>query len=369
MTTYAETETPASRVLYINSKDATAIFGENTSDFDFTLEEPVVVPPHHAIMLSVYSAEIPYSFYNFEVGRNTRIDFQVTPFGTSASYDANGFFNVNPAADSDTLIIPSGNYDAPTLAAYITDNLQIFKAGPGVIKPLLMEYDDVRQKFRFSANLPGWRTTLGLKNGVASGPDGDDMNEEIGFDLQNIIGDVFVEQNAAGTQWNNGYTNPAGGAGPGNDSGVIGPFILQTPIYADDVCDMSNSIRSLFIRTNLSSSSILDSHIGGGFSNILCRVPLNADPGGTIHIEPRNGDIHKLLLKTKSITNISIRLTNQRNTTINLNGLNFDISLKLDFIAVKDLPIPLSLRELRAKDKKQKKLKQKLEQKEEKKTK
>lgn len=344
MSTYAETETPASRVLYINSKDATTIFGENTSDFDFTLEEPVVVPPHHAIMLSVYSAEIPYSFYNFEAGRNTRIDFQITPFGTSASYDANGFFNVNPAANSDTLIIPSGNYDAPTLAAYITDNLQIFKAGPGIIKPLLMEYDDVRQKFRFSANLPGWRTTLGLKNGVASGVDGDDMNEEIGFDLQNILGDVFVEQNAAATQWNNGYTNSSGVAGPGNDVGVIGPFVLQTPIYADDVCDMSNSIRSLFIRTNLSSSSILDSHIGGGFSNILCRVPINTEPGGIINIRPADGDVHKLLLKIKAITNISIRLTNQKNTTIDLNGLTFDISLKLDFMENKDLRIPKTLR-------------------------
>ena len=41
---YAETETEASRVLYINSKDATATFGGNRSDFDFTLQEPIVVP-------------------------------------------------------------------------------------------------------------------------------------------------------------------------------------------------------------------------------------------------------------------------------------------------------------------------------------
>ena len=50
----------------------------------------------------------------------------------------------------------------------------------------------VRQfKFRcVIANLPGWRTTLGLKNGVASGTPanpGDDMNEEIGFDLHKYI--------------------------------------------------------------------------------------------------------------------------------------------------------------------------------------
>ena len=100
---------------------------------------------------------------------------------------------------------------------------------------------------------------------------------------------------------------------------------------------MTNSIRSLFLRTNLSTTSVLDSHIGGGFSNILTRVPINAEPGGIITIQPTNGDVHKLLLKVKSITDVAITLTNQKNQVINLNGLTFDISLKLEFIADKDL--------------------------------
>ena len=41
---YKETGTSASRVIYINSKDATSIIGDNRSDFDFTLDEPIVVP-------------------------------------------------------------------------------------------------------------------------------------------------------------------------------------------------------------------------------------------------------------------------------------------------------------------------------------
>ena len=124
-----------------------------------------------------------------------------------------------------------------------------------------------------------------------------------------------------------------------------GPFPTINYLLADDVADMNSAIRSLFIRTNLSSQSVLDSFIGGGFSNIFCRVPLNALPGGTLRIEPRNGDIHKLLLKTKTITSVSITLTNQRNRIIDLNGLNFDISIKLDFVAVRDLPEPLNVRQ------------------------
>ena len=124
------------------------------------------------------------------------------------------------------------------------------------------------------------------------------------------------------------------------------PAALQLLLDSDDVVDMTNSIRSLFLRTNLSTSSVLDSHIGGGFSNILCRVPVNAEPGGIITIEPSNGHIHQLLLKVKAITSISLRLTNQKNTTIDLNGLDFDISLKLDFIETKYLHEPPTLRQL-----------------------
>ena len=77
---YRETETAASRVLYINSKDATTFFNNNQSDFVFSLEEPIVVPEHHSMLMSVYSAEIPYSFYNFRNGVNTILDYQVTAY-------------------------------------------------------------------------------------------------------------------------------------------------------------------------------------------------------------------------------------------------------------------------------------------------
>ena len=89
----------------------------------------------------------------------------------------------------------------------------------------------------------------------------------------------------------------------------------------------------------------LDSHIGGGFSNILTRVPIKADPGQVINIDPINGNVHKLLLKLKAITNISIRLTNQKNETIDLNGLDFDVSLKLEFVEDHVLKEPANVRE------------------------
>jgi hypothetical protein len=336
---FKETETAASRVLYINSRDATVFYNNNQSDFVFTLQEPIVVPEHHSMLMSVYSAEIPYSFYNFRDGVNTRLDYAITPFGTPATYDANGFLDLT-VFGAQTLIIPEGNYNAVELADYLTTH--VFSAGP--INPLEVLYDPIRLKFSFRCITPGLRVTLGLANGPATGtPDvpGDDMNEELGFDFINLLGDPFVEQDAAGLlPWWYGYTiPPVFPPGAGTDVGVAGPFTTDPEyfLFSDDVIDMTNSIRSLFIRTNLSTTSVLDSHIGGGFSNILTRIPINAEPGGIITIRPVDGNVHKLLLKLKAITDISITLTNQQNQVINLNGLTFDISLKLEFIADKDL--------------------------------
>lgn len=347
LASYKETGTTASRVIYINSKDATSIIGDNRSDFDFTLDEPIVVPPHHNILLSVYSAEIPYSFYNFRNGVNCKLDYALTSFNVPATYNANGKLDLT-AAGHFTLTIPEGNYNAIELAKLISNG----------ITGLECLYDPNKLKFSFRSLNAGVRITLALRNGVDTGtPEfpGEDMNEELGFDWFNILGDPFVERDIAGLQpYFYGYTNPTLDVngnpipGPGTDNNRQGPF-LATPayfLYSDDVSDLTNSVRSLFMRTNLSTTSILDSHIGGGFSNILTRVPINAEPGQIINIQPVNGDVHKLLLKLKTITNISIRLTNQKNETIDLNGLDFDVSLKLEFIEDRVLKEPDDVRQV-----------------------
>ena len=122
LASYKETETSASRVIYINSKDATSIMGDNRSDFDFTLDEPIVVPPHHNILLSVYSAEIPYSFYNFRNGVNTKIDYALTSFNNPATYNAQGKLDLT-AAGHQTLSIPEGNYNAIELAKLLSNGI------------------------------------------------------------------------------------------------------------------------------------------------------------------------------------------------------------------------------------------------------
>ena len=107
---------------------------------------------------------------------------------------------------------------------------------------------------------------------------------------------------------------------------------------------MNAAIRSLYIRTNLSTSSILDSSVGGGYSSILARVPIDVGSGGIITISPSDGSVHKLIIKVREITIIGVRLTDQRNRLIDLNGLDWDVSFQFDFIENPELKVPIDKR-------------------------
>lgn len=343
-TLIAETGTAASRVLFINSGDATTTFNNNTSNFMFTLEEPVIVPNHHSIMMSLIGAEIPYSFYNFIPGRNTRLDFYHGPSGVPAFYDVNGNMGAGGAGTFYTISLPEGNWNAVELANYLTNDINTSISIPGCISVV---YDSISLKFKFVCNIVDNRVTLATQYGVESGLTGDDMNEELGFDLTTPTGDCYFDRTAGGF-YNAGNTDPDFAALPGIgiDTQTIPPTAALTFIFADDVADMTNSIRTLFLRSNLTTNSILDSFVGGGFSNIMCRIPINVRPGEVINVKAADGDVHKLLLKVKEFTSIHLRLTNQRNQPINLNGLNFDVALKLDFIENQRLAEPDNIRQL-----------------------
>ena len=137
------------------------------------------------MLMSVFSAEIPYSFYNFRIGVNCRLDYAITVFGTPADYDANGFLDLAPV-NAQSLVIPEGNYNAIELAKIISDG--VVAAGP--VNPLEVLFDPIKLKFSFRCIIKTYRITLAMKNGASTG---EDMNEELGFDLINTQGDPFVE--------------------------------------------------------------------------------------------------------------------------------------------------------------------------------
>lgn len=105
-----ETGTGASRVMFLNSGD-TRLQGSLTSDYIFIPDESIVVPPHHTILMSLHHTQIPFSFYNFQSGRNTKLDYGLSDTGVVSN------------TTTGTIDIPEGNYNAQTLLNKIMELL------------------------------------------------------------------------------------------------------------------------------------------------------------------------------------------------------------------------------------------------------
>ena len=338
-----ETGTGASRVMFINSADATQHQAGSsiTTDYIFIPDESIVVPPHHSILMSLHHTQIPFSFYNFQSGRNTTIDYGLTDTG------------VVSGADTGSITIPEGNYNAATLLNKI---MELLNAETN-LGTLTIRYN--RDTLKYEWNWVGLASYRRLTLRIATGDNGSEkldrnFRDEIGFNsnkfyLGNSAFNVYFENNGAG-RLECGYSSDsastpyyvlASGAdtaywtGEGNQGNTENIF---------SVVDMNAAIRSLYVRTNLSTSSVLDSSVGGGCSSILARVPIDVDSGGVITISPSDGSVHKLIIKVREITIIGVRLTDQRNRVIDLNGLDWDISLQFDFIENPELKIPMDKR-------------------------
>ncbi len=106
-----------------------------------------------------------------------------------------------------------------------------------------------------------------------------------------------------------------------------------------NVVDISGSIHGVYVRTNLVSNGTLDSQTGT-FSNILSRLPINVASGGIIFANPSN-NVSRSLVDIRSINSLTIRLTDERNRLVDLNGLHFQVSILLEFVFAERNPISI----------------------------
>ena len=328
-----ETSTDASRVMFINSGDTQNNDGDPsiTTNYIFIPDESIVVPAHHTILLSLHHIQIPFSFYNFQLNRNCKLDYGFSTAG-STTFTSNG-----------TLTLEEGNYNAATLMTAITTGINALSKGT-----LTMRYNRDTLKYEWNWDRGGGvptdnaRFTLRIATGTNALTN---CRDELGFNSNKFIDriaiyDVWFEDNGANLLC--GYSTAA--VNTTYWTGALGDYWDGDNTAETDnifsVVDVNSGIRSIFIRTNLTQTSVLDSNIGGGFSTILARVPIDVNSGGIITISPIDGSVHKLLIKAREITSFEIRLTDQRNRVIDLQGLDWDISLQFDFIETPSLAVP-----------------------------
>ena len=299
--------TPPPVVIHLDSRKGNQIESGLTTNFTYTLKEPLLVPDHMNLLLSLHTATIPYSFYN--VGsHNNRFNFRIFGFeGVGTSEDA-------------PFDLPAGNYSATGLGNAIKSFLEGFliSGSSGAITSFHFSYS--RETLKYSMSFEGGATALSI------------LESSTALDLLGIVGLKVI------------------------------PLSATPSLISDNAIDLNDSIHGLYVRQNIATKGTLDTE-EGTFSNILARIPITTNAGGIIFYwqEP-----HDTMISIPMIQTIGIRLTDDKHRSINLNGLHFQLSLKISYIhkeTLRDLqprryePTPLKPTPLKIDEKKKKKKK------------
>ena len=115
--------------------------------------------------------------------------------------------------------------------------------------------------------------------------------------------------------------------------GALGPVVINPSAVSPSVADLNGSVHAIYVRTNLATKSVMESQTGG-VSDILAKIDINTDPGGVVTLDP-NQVSHEALIHTAGIKHIEIRITDERNRLLDLNGLHSQLALRFRFVDTK----------------------------------
>lgn len=199
------------------------------------------------------------------------------------------------------IIVPTGNYNANSLKAKVKSLLDTqFHAnnvGANLATSFIITYDTVRNKFTFKTVEADRRAYIMWAN-TSNG-----LYRQLGF-----VGDTNVNFTTIGLE-------------------------------SDAVVNVGGSrTDALYVRTNLGSNNSIESRIKG-VSSILEKVPVITPPNSFIFWNSANVS-SKILVPTKSIQSIQIRITDSDDRLINTNNINFTISIQFDTIETPVFRLP-----------------------------
>tara|TARA_R110002096_G_scaffold151213_1_gene313505 strand:- start:39 stop:968 length:930 start_codon:yes stop_codon:yes gene_type:complete len=258
--------TPPPIIIHLDSRFATQYLETDsngralTTNFIYVMKEPILVPDHMNLLISLHTATIPYSFYNVRDNVNNKIYYEI-------------------AGAAKTLSLPAGNYSATGLASVLKAHIESFGA------TVVIAYS--RETLKFSFTISG---VASFNFKFADRTDG----------ANDLLGLYDVDKNI-----------PIGDA-----------------TLSEKAIDLNDSIHGLYIRQNIATKGTLDNE-EGTFSNILARLPITTNAGGIIFYR---SDDHETMVSVPLVQTIGIKLTDDRNRAIDLNGLHFQLSLKISYI-------------------------------------
>ena len=325
---------PGSKIIYFDSRDGqypinNAAGDPITSDVIFYFDDALTVQSHVDTLISCHAASIPFSFYLIRENQNNVLELTIGKNSTEV-------YNVETS-----LVFPSGNYSPAQIASefetLLKQKLEQLSAAGGALNgvwatPVFAPkctYLEFKNKLVFQWHVPsntptGDHQTPDIQVRFRCGPtEASTITRELGFTPTN----------------SSFFALTAGGDITGfPDSGLDHVAGCLTP----NCIDLVSSVHSIFVRTNLTTSSTLDSATKN-FSTILTRIPIgNVTTGKIIH--HTGNSTHQALTKLGSIRNIRIRLTDDRNRLLQLGGLSFQVSILFNFV-YNEKPIPGLTRE------------------------
>lgn len=323
-------KTQQSKVMFIDSKDAN--IHSDTTHFTYVFNDSINIKKNEGVLVSLLQASIPYSFYNVREGINDKIDILY----------GHGGETLKSQLVETIITLPPGNYTAITLATkfkkLLEDELEktiTHNNSPYTLpSTITINYDRDTQKFDFKIEAKSGGTynnrivMFNLSHGQNAAQH---FDVEIGFDSDTASTSVFFGHNQTepnATEFFHGRVDLS-----------VSPLQLTSvdnnigPLVSDNIADLNGSIHSLYLRSNLPVISSMDS-LTGGVSSIIAKIPIMSGPGSIIFHEPQNA-IHKSLIQSQNIKFITLRLTDDRNRLVSLNGLHFSVAIMFEFVSLK----------------------------------
>ena len=91
-------KTQSAKVLFIDSKDATAQH-DGTTHFTYVFRDTIQVKKNEGVLVSLLQASIPYSFYNCREGVNDKIDILYSPANATSKNRDGGLRALNSSRE------------------------------------------------------------------------------------------------------------------------------------------------------------------------------------------------------------------------------------------------------------------------------
>ena len=356
----------SSKVLYINSRDADVYIENNDfgtplhTNFLYTLTEKLNISTNQFALLSLYSATIPHSFFNVRDGVNDTIPLKITyKDGNGTTHNKQVDIKLDDGNyDTDALITQfyNGNVDFQTSKYLGFKSIELTgknSSGADFTTPIIdflvspdpnggtnpfMVYNQINNCFRFQLVLDTTKLlivseikiTFNFASAPTIGSDATGNTNRLANSLFGFSG--FVD-----------YPNSADQVEPSTaDLWMVKNTQASCFLQSQQVIDLNDNIHGLMLRTNLVSKGTMSSN-SAVFSNILARIPITsletgrssahggAQQGGMIYFNPSNAT-HQNLVDLDAIDVLGIRLTDDKDRTIDLNGLDFQIAILIQFV-------------------------------------